>query len=177
MSSVSEMQRRRAKRALALMALYMLDARGDDEEDIRRWAMTTEDFGQETEESVSSGGRGWSQIVRAMRTLSPAQREEAFDLALHAHRCRREADAEALQYAPEWPAYRQPALDRAIMRLAWQELREGALDPRIVINEAVELAKRFGGERSSGFVNAVLDRVAKGRASDACGAPATERAR
>lgn len=165
MSRLGKVDHRRAKRALALMALYMLDARSGDEEEVRRWATTTEDFGQGPEETASSRGR---RLVEAMRSLTPEDREEALALALEAHRRRRQSDAEALEHAPQWPPHRQPALDRAVLRLAQEELRQGRLDPRIVINEAVELAKLFGGDRSSGFVNAVLDRVVKSSAPRPC---------
>jgi N utilization substance protein B len=50
------------------------------------------------------------------------------------------------------------AVDRNILRLALYELMfEGGTPPAVVIDEAVEIAKRFGSERSSQFVNGVLD--------------------
>jgi len=51
-------------------------------------------------------------------------------------------------------------IDRAILRLATAEILDGETPPKVAINEAVELAKRFGTTDSSRFVNGVLDRVA-----------------
>ena len=64
--------------------------------------------------------------------------------------------------APHWPIYQMPAVDKAILRMAIWELRlneEEPAPPKAVINEAVELAKHFGGENSSRFVNGVLGSV------------------
>ena len=59
--------------------------------------------------------------------------------------------------APAWPLDQVPAVDRNILRIALYELRPGSpTPPKVVINEAVELAKEFGGEGSSRFVNGVL---------------------
>ena len=60
-------------------------------------------------------------------------------------------------FAPE----RIDPVDRAILRLAIHEIRHGAAPPKVVINEAIELAKRFGTSDSKRFVNGVLDRVAR----------------
>ncbi len=64
--------------------------------------------------------------------------------------------------APHWPIYQMPAVDKAILRMAIWELRFNSTDPapsKAVINEAVELAKHFGGENSGRFVNGVLGSV------------------
>ena len=60
---------------------------------------------------------------------------------------------------PRWPAHRQPAVDRAILRLACYELRQEGSQPKVVINEAVEMAKRFSTEKSAAFVNGILGKV------------------
>ena len=60
-------------------------------------------------------------------------------------------------YAPE----RIDPVDRAILRLATHEILHAGSPPPVAINEAVELAKRFGTTDSSRFVNGVLDRIAK----------------
>ncbi len=58
-------------------------------------------------------------------------------------------------------------VERAILRIGVYELRYRLeLGPRIVLNEAVELAKRYGGEAGHKFVNAVLDRTAKAVRAD-----------
>ena len=66
---------------------------------------------------------------------------------------------EALQpMAPEWPIASISAIDRNILRMGLYELSEcrDKIPPKVAINEAVELAKAFGSENSSRFVNGVL---------------------
>jgi N utilization substance protein B len=60
--------------------------------------------------------------------------------------------------APEWPIDQIARVDRTILRMAVYELTESGKDvpPKVVINEAVELAKAFGSDNSSKFVNGVL---------------------
>jgi transcription antitermination protein NusB len=58
----------------------------------------------------------------------------------------------------KWKLTRMDAIDRAILRIACFELIiKGELAARVIINEAIEIAKRYGGEQSPSFVNAVLD--------------------
>lgn len=60
-----------------------------------------------------------------------------------------------------WRLERMDRVDRNILRLAACELREfGEVPTKVVINEAVELAKEFGAEGSPSFVNGILDRIA-----------------
>ncbi len=64
--------------------------------------------------------------------------------------------------APEWPIAQITAVDRAVLRLGLYELLFGNHDevpPKVAINEAIELAKSFGGESSGKFVNGVLGTV------------------
>ena len=59
--------------------------------------------------------------------------------------------------APEWPIMQIARIDRVILRMGlWELEHEPDVPPKVVINEAVELAKAFGGENSSKFVNGVL---------------------
>ena len=59
--------------------------------------------------------------------------------------------------APEWPIEQIARIDRNILRMAIEELKyNSSTPPKVVINEAVELAKSFGGENSSRFINGVL---------------------
>lgn len=62
------------------------------------------------------------------------------------------------RYAPDWPVEQLSAVDRNILRLALFELGSSEADtpPKVVINEAVELAKVYGGDSSPRFVNGVL---------------------
>lgn len=63
----------------------------------------------------------------------------------------------------EWKVDRMPGVDRNIARIAIYEMRFGEekITPNIVINEAVELAKKFGSDDSARFVNGILDAIAK----------------
>jgi N utilization substance protein B len=66
-------------------------------------------------------------------------------------------DVLIVKYAPMWPLEQLSPVDRNVLRLALFELMPGSdVPPRVVINEAVELAKDFGGAASSRFVNGVL---------------------
>lgn len=66
-------------------------------------------------------------------------------------------DAALQPIAPEWPIDQIARMDRVILRMGLYELTyESSVPPKVVINEAVELAKSFGGENSSKFINGVL---------------------
>lgn len=93
--------------------------------------------------------------------FSASELDDVRQLADEAFRHRFEADTRLETLAPTWPASRQPAVDRAILRLGFAELRRGAVDARVIINEAVELAKRYSTEKSPGFINAILDKMAQ----------------
>ena len=79
-------------------------------------------------------------------------------------------DLEIARYAPAWPVKQLAAIDRNVLRLAIFELLFDNKTPvRVVINEAVELAKNYGGENSARFVNGVLSSLSlqiKNRDSD-----------
>lgn len=65
------------------------------------------------------------------------------------------------QYAPEWPVEQMAVIDRNILRLSIFELAVSRTAPlRVVINEAVELAKDYGADTSPRFVNGVLGSLA-----------------
>lgn len=71
-------------------------------------------------------------------------------------------DAIIEKAAPEWPIKQITAVDRAVLRLGLFELLFGSREevpPKVAINEAIELAKSFGGESSGRFVNGVLGTV------------------
>lgn len=66
-------------------------------------------------------------------------------------------DAALQPIAPDWPISQIARIDRIVLRIGLFELlHEPEIPPKVVINEAVELAKGFGGENSSKFVNGVL---------------------
>jgi N utilization substance protein B len=70
-------------------------------------------------------------------------------------------DALIVGHADNWRFERMAAIDRAILRLAIHEMREGETPAKVVLNEAVDLAKKFSSEESGAFVNGVLDAVHK----------------
>ncbi|HPC83621.1 MAG TPA: transcription antitermination factor NusB [Thermoanaerobaculaceae bacterium] len=87
-----------------------------------------------------------------------ATREFAAALARGAIERQEEIDARLAEQADNWRLDRMAAVDRNILRLAMFELLYSPdTPPAVVIDEAVEIAKRFGSERSSQFVNGVLD--------------------
>lgn len=63
--------------------------------------------------------------------------------------------------APQWPLAQIAKVDVNILRLAVYELVHGHVTAKVVINEAVELAKTFGGDSSPRFINGVLGTVAQ----------------
>ena len=72
-------------------------------------------------------------------------------------------DAELSIYAQDWKVARMPAVDRNILRIAVYEMKhqEEQIDDGVAINEAVELAKRFGTDRSPKFINGVLGKLSR----------------
>ncbi len=73
------------------------------------------------------------------------------------HKRAEELDATLQPIAPEWPIEQIARMDRVVLRMGLYELtHEPDIPPKVVINEAVELAKAFGSENSSKFVNGVL---------------------
>jgi transcription antitermination protein NusB len=93
--------------------------------------------------------------------FSKGEKEKAIALATGAYENRAAADAVMLELAPTWPASRQAAVDRAILRLAHYEMTRGKTPPKVAVNEAVELAKTFSTEKSPAFINGLLDKVLK----------------
>jgi len=131
------MSSRRQIRELALQALFELDARAGDRAVVA------------------------FSVERAPLPRDPADRADALALAERAWANRAEPDAIATELAPGWPTARQPGVDRALIRLAWEEMRTGRTPAKVAVNEAVELAKRYSTERSPAFINGVLDKMMK----------------
>lgn len=130
------MPNRRDIRRLAMQVLYQIDLRGlADLPDIR--------------ESLPEGPD------------NPSIHEPALKLAQAAWDSRDPADELATQLSPDWPSRRQPPVDRAILRLAYQEIISGHAPPKVAINEAIELAKQFSTDQSPAFINGVLDHMVK----------------
>ncbi|MFP6637190.1 MAG: transcription antitermination factor NusB [Nitrospinaceae bacterium] len=73
-----------------------------------------------------------------------------------------EVDIKIKQFSDHWELERMSMVDRNILRLGISELLfETYTPPKVVINEAVEIAKKFGSEDSPDFVNGILDKVFK----------------
>ncbi|NNF43497.1 MAG: transcription antitermination factor NusB [Phycisphaerales bacterium] len=136
----------RDRRRAALQTLYQFDAGGYDpaNEDDRRIIRQTLEH--------AAGGE--------------AAHRAGFELADAAWATRDEADAAVTALAPDWPTHRQPVIDRSILRLAYHEIVAELAPPKVVINEAVELAREFSTEKSPLFINGVLDRIYKSRRDD-----------
>jgi transcription antitermination protein NusB len=70
-------------------------------------------------------------------------------------------DDEAARASENWRISRIAVVERNILRIAIHELRRGEVPPKVAIDEAVRLAHWFGGARAPGFVNGVLDGIAR----------------
>ena len=70
-------------------------------------------------------------------------------------------DALIVGHSDNWRFERMSAIDRAILRLAIHEMQLAQTPAKVVLNEAVDLAKKFSSEESGGFVNGILDSVRK----------------
>lgn len=137
-------------RRLALQAMYQLDVRGEADAEAVRNALDDPD------------------------RVGPKDLDKAMALAVAAHAARRDADDAVRRNAPDWPAHRQPAIDRAILRMGHYEISSALAPSAVIINEAVELAKEFSTERSPAFVNALLDKIAKSMAAPTAPKPTAE---
>lgn len=128
-------QRRRA-RALALQTLYEADVSGHPPAEILQ---------RQAEE----------------RKQSPGVVQQASRLVAGVVRHRAEIDTLIGRYAPAWPVGQVSAVDRNILRVGiFEAVYDSTTIPvGVAINEAVELAKLYGSESSSRFVNGVLGRV------------------
>ncbi len=123
-------------RRLAFQTLFQLDARPEHQDEVLA--------GVETPDGFTDGE------VRSSLALAQA-----------AYESRDRCDAAMAELAPEWPAYRLAPVDRAILRLAYHEMHAGTVNPKIAVNEAIELAKGFSTDKSPAFVNGLLDKVLK----------------
>jgi len=131
-------ERRRA-RSLALQALYEIDSVGHPEEEV---------------------------IARYGGDLSPEAREFMIQLVHGTLESESEIDVLLEESAPQWPISELAVIDRNILRLSiWELLIWGETPLKVAINEAVELAKRFGSDSAPRFVNGVLGTLAGRRNS------------
>ena len=104
------------------------------------------------------------EYIQSHLTLEPAGLSEfALELVLGVRSHRDELDEVILGCAENWTITRMAPTDRNVIRLATFELTQTSTPGQVVIDEAVELAKRFGTKDSPSFVNGVLDKVLQGR--------------
>ena len=95
----------------------------------------------------------------AARLNDDALREFAKQLVLGVKRNQEELDALLAAKAEHWSVHRMPATDRNLLRLGAYEIRYSDTPDRVAINEAVELAKRYGTANSPQFINGILDKL------------------
>ncbi len=96
--------------------------------------------------------------------LDPDEDAYVRDIAMGVAERQNEIDLLISRKAAGWRLERLYSVDRNILRLAIYELLyRQDIPPEVVINEAVELAKKYGGEHSPVFVNGILDRIWKER--------------
>ena len=93
--------------------------------------------------------------------MAAAARAFARELALAVQARREDLDATVAAHARNWRVERMAVVDRNILRLATWELRFTDTPVPIVLDEAVNLARRFGDDPSPGFVNGILDAIAR----------------
>lgn len=108
------------------------------------------------------GGNPEGLLGYIIKEFSPDLREEEFAYALLEGVLRHEEEINKVieEKAPEWPLPKIAPLDRAILRIGIYELLFAEdIPPLVAINEAVELAKEFGGDNSSKFINGVLSTI------------------
>jgi N utilization substance protein B len=145
---MTDRQLQRSIRELALQVLYLIDARQADVDEAVELALAQPVLADDEAEALA-------------QPLSDEHKARAADIARQAYAVHETADALATELAPTWPTNRQPAVDRAMLRLAYYEMASGITPVKVAINEAVELAKRFSTERSPAFINGVLDKMMK----------------
>jgi N utilization substance protein B len=124
-------------RARALQALYAWDMRGG--KDLERVATQI-----------------WDDMA-----ITPEERRVAGPIVRLVAQKQRELDAELADVTTNWRMERIGAVERCVLRMAAAELTIGETPPRVVIQEAVTLAERFGSAQSAKFVNGVLDALAR----------------
>lgn len=98
-------------------------------------------------------------VAHNIAEFAPGLKDDSFarDLVTGVISHQAEIDAKITKTAPEWPLDQITTVDRNILRLGIFELQfDPAIPPKVAINEAIELAKTFGGESSGRFVNGVL---------------------
>jgi transcription antitermination protein NusB len=165
--------KRRTAREMAVQMLYQGDLGGSTPPQIFASFDLTEYLAQEAarekKPAAKGGSRGRSVDVEADRA-DYARRKLRVDEAFHYAQAlvrgtldhREEIDGLIRGQADNWRLERMPAVDRNILRLAvYEMLFETDIPKLVVVDEAIELAKKFGSEQSGRFVNGLLDGLLK----------------
>ena len=129
------MSRRSRAREIVLQVLYQDDLNTDQPEDIRL------------------------RFINARLNQDRSLVEFAEDLLAGVRRHRDKVDQQLEEIARSWKLSRMAATDRNVLRLGAYEILFTQTPNRVAVNEAIELAKRYGTNNSSQFVNGVLDRL------------------
>ena len=138
---------RRRSREVALQVLYALDVPARD---------AGEGLGEESELAEEAFEAAASNFE-----LPPSARAFARELVHGVVAHREKLDPLLSRHATHWRLERMAAVDRNVLRIAAYETLYTDTPEAVVIDEAVSLARRFGGEASPGFVNGVLDALAR----------------
>lgn len=93
------------------------------------------------------------------RLRDPAVVEFARELVAGVRRNRAEIDEAIARTAANWSLSRMAATDRAVLRIAAYEILHAGIPAAVAIDEAIELARRFGTAQSAQFVNGILDAI------------------
>ena len=125
-------------RARALQALYAWDLRGD--------AAHLEKVATQV----------WDDMA-----ITPEERRVAGPIVRLVANRQRELDAQLADVTTNWRMERIGAVERCVLRLAAAELTIGDTPPKVIIQESVTLAERYGSAASAKFVNGVLDALAR----------------
>lgn len=137
------MASRHLSRSIAMQSLYEWDFNGREDKDLDPI----------TERNIKEFGSGLEEV------------DFIWDLVSGVKKNLKVIDEIIVKTAPEWPLEQINILDKNILRVGIYELIFGdkeSVPPKVAINEAIELAKNFGGESSKKFVNGVLGTVFKG---------------
>jgi N utilization substance protein B len=126
-------------RARALQALYAWDMRGNGIAELERVATQV-----------------WDDLA-----ITPDERRIAGPIVRIVAKSQRTLDGELAEVTTNWRLERIGAVERCVLRMAAAELTIGETPPRVVIQEAVTLAERYGSAASAKFVNGVLDALAR----------------
>jgi N utilization substance protein B len=112
------------------------------------------EIGRQAPERIEEGFWRMARSDKNVRALA----NQLFESTVAEHA---ELDTLVAEHAQNWRLERMSVIDRAILRLAACELRAGKTPPKVVLNEALELAKTFSSQEAASFVNGVLDAMLK----------------